>query len=148
MHYGNQPVHRELDRHAIRDLLLRFAQAHTEASPVAQARPDQLAQLKGLAGSQLERQWLDLLEAQHLRLPSHAQHLIEACHTRPDFFYADYQTAVYVDGPPHDFPERAQRDAVKTECMEDAGYTVIRFHHQDDWLTVLARYPHVFGRNS
>jgi hypothetical protein len=30
--------------------------------------------------------------------------------------------------------------------MEDAGLTVVRFHHQDDWDRVLGRYPHVFGR--
>jgi very-short-patch-repair endonuclease len=148
MHYGNQPAHRQLDRHAIRDVLLRLAQARAELSPVGQTRAEHLAVLQHLAGSKLEQRWLDLLEAQHLRLPTHAQHLIEACGTRPDFFYADHQAAIYVDGPPHDYPERAQRDAAKTECMEDAGYTVIRFHHQDDWPAVLARYPHVFGRQS
>ena len=34
----------------------------------------------------------------------------------------------------------------QTEAMEDAGLTVVRFHHQDDWDRVLGRYPHVFGR--
>jgi very-short-patch-repair endonuclease len=148
MHYGNQPAHRQLDRHAIRDTLLRLAQAQAEPSPVGQTRAEHLAVLQCLAGSKLEGCWLDLLEAQHLRLPTHAQHLIEACGTRPDFFYADHQAAVYVDGPPHDYPERSQRDTARTECMEDAGYMVIRFHHQDDWPAVLARYPHVFGRQS
>jgi hypothetical protein len=148
MHYGNQPAHRRLDRQKIRDLLLQLSRARTEAAPGGQTRPDHLARLKGLAGSDLERRWLDLLEAQHLRLPSHAQHLIEACQTRPDFFYAEYLAAVYVDGPPHDYPERAQRDASKAECMEDRGYTVIRFHHQDDWTGALARYPHIFGRRT
>jgi hypothetical protein len=47
--------------------------------------------LRRLAGSDLERRWLGLLEKQNLRLPSHAQSLIEACQTRPDFFYSEYQ---------------------------------------------------------
>ena len=51
-----------------------------------------------------------------------------------------------MDGPPHDDPRRAQRDAAQTVCMEDRGYTVIRFGHQDDWATLVRRYPSVFGR--
>jgi hypothetical protein len=30
--------------------------------------------------------------------------------------------------------------------MEDAGYTVIRFGHQDDWLGIIHNYPSVFGK--
>ncbi len=148
MHYGNQPVHRRLDRQKIRDLLLRLAQARAQTAPGGQTRAEHLAMLEGLAGSELERRWLRLLEAHNLRLPSHAQHRIEGCQTRPDFFYQEYQAAIYIDGPPHDYPERAQRDLMKTECMEDAGYTVIRFHHQDDWENILARYPHIFGKKT
>jgi very-short-patch-repair endonuclease len=145
MHYGNQPVHRRLDRQKIRDLLLRFAAAQAQTSPGGQTRSEHLGMLRRLAGSSLERRWLELLESQNLRLPNHAQRLVEACGTRPDFFYADHQAAIYVDGPPHDYPERQQRDATKTECMEDSGYIVIRFHHQDNWSATIARYPHVFG---
>ena len=29
--------------------------------------------------------------------------------------------------------------------MEDHGYTVVRFGHDDDWLAIAQRYPHVFG---
>ncbi|HXG08670.1 MAG TPA: DEAD/DEAH box helicase [Gemmataceae bacterium] len=146
MHYGNQPVHRLLDRQKIRDLLLRLAQTRAQTAPGGHTRAEHLAMLERLAGSELERRWLKYLEAHNLRLPSHAQHLIESCQTRPDFFYAEHQAAIYIDGPPHDYPERAQRDAVRTECMEDAGFVVIRFHHQDDWAATIARYPHIFGR--
>ena len=146
MHYGNQPVHRRLDRQKIKDVLLLMGQAETQSAPGGHTRSDHLSQLRGLAGSDLECRWLDCLEARNLRLPSHAQHLIESCHTRPDFFYESYQAAIYVDGPPHDFPERARRDVAQTELMEDGGYMVIRFHHQDDWPAIFARYPHIFGR--
>ncbi len=148
MHYGNQPDHRRLDRQKIRDLLLQLAQTRAQAAPSGQTRAEHLAMLERLAGSELERRWLKHLEAHNLRLPSHAQHLIEACGTRPDFFYADHQAAIYIDGPPHDFPERRQRDATQTECMEDSGYLVIRFHHQDNWATTIAQYPHIFGRQT
>jgi very-short-patch-repair endonuclease len=146
MHYGNQPDHRHLDRKKIQGILLGLMHARAETSVGGVSRAEHLTTLKRMAGSDLERRWLDFLEVRHLRLPSHAQQLVEACRTRPDFFYADYQTAVYIDGPPHDFPERRQRDADKTESMEDAGFSVVRFHHHDNWEATLARYPHVFGR--
>jgi very-short-patch-repair endonuclease len=146
MHYGNQPVHRQLDRRSIRDLLLQLAQAQTRSAPGTNTRTDHLAQLKRLAGSDLERRWLDFLDSLNLRLPSHAQRLVDSCGTRPDFFYAAYQAAIYVDGPHHDFPERATRDAALTETMEDHGFTVIRFRHHDNWAETIGRFPHIFGR--
>jgi ATP-dependent helicase YprA (DUF1998 family)/very-short-patch-repair endonuclease len=148
MHYANQPVHRILDRQAIKDVLLRMSCGRADTAPGVQSRADHLTTLGRLAGSDLERRWLAYLDARGLRLPTHAQHFVESCRTTPDFFYAEYQTAVYVDGPPHDFPDRQKRDAELTEAMEDAGFTVVRFHHQDDWDVALARYPHVFGRPS
>ena len=123
-----------------------LTRARAESSPGGNSRADHLAELRRLAASDLERRWLDRVEALGLRLPSHAQHHVAACHTPPDFFYAEQQVAVYLDGPPHDFPDRARRDAGQTEAMEDAGLTVVRFHHQDDWDRTLGRYPHVFGR--
>jgi ATP-dependent helicase YprA (DUF1998 family) len=146
MHYGNQPVHRQLDRRSIRDLLLALSQGMTNAAPSGHTRPDHLSQLKRLAGSDLERDWLDFLDALHLRLPSYAQRLVDSCGTRPDFFYTDYQAVIYVDGPHHDFPERAARDVTLTEAMEDQGFTVIRFHHRDNWAETIGRFPHIFGR--
>jgi len=56
--------------------------------------------------------------------------------------------AVYIDGPPHDFPERAARDGQQTDCMEDAGWTVIRFGHDDDWGEIVSRNPSTFGDGS
>jgi ATP-dependent helicase YprA (DUF1998 family)/very-short-patch-repair endonuclease len=146
MHYANQPAHKLLDRQRIKDVLMLLTRARAESSPGGNSRADHLAELRRLAASDLERQWLDRIESLGLRLPSHAQHHITSCRTTPDFFYAEQQVAVYIDGPPHDFPDRARRDAGQTEAMEDAGLTVLRFHHQDDWDGVLDRYPHVFGR--
>ena len=53
---------------------------------------------------------------------------------------------MYIDGPPHDFPERQARDQAQTEAMSDYGYTVVRFHHQDDWMAIIDRFPSVFGK--
>ena len=55
---------------------------------------------------------------------------------------------MYVDGPHHDWPERARRDAEQSAAMRDLGYQVIRFGHRDDWQQVAAEHPAVFGRQA
>jgi very-short-patch-repair endonuclease len=50
-----------------------------------------------------------------------------------------------VDGSHHLYEERKQRDAAQSECMEDIGYTVIRFGLLTDWEQILAKYPNIFG---
>ena len=148
MNYGNQRDHKLLDRKAILELLIQMSGARVMASPVHQPLHEHLAALERLCDSELERRWLRTLEAASLKLPSKAQPRIEDCNTKPDFLYEDCLAAIYVDGPPHDFPERQQRDRVQTDCMEDLGYTVIRFGHEDDWEKRIAQYPHVFGRHA
>jgi hypothetical protein len=101
--------------------------------------------LKSLCDSQLERDWLDFLDARRLRLPERAQQHYEGCKTRPDFSYTGEQTVVYVDGPHHEYPERRARDQNQTTCMEDTGYSVLRFADRAGWDDVVARYPSVFG---
>ena len=148
MNYFNQRFHLSLDRHLLRDLLLDYTRGFIQSSPVAAARGEHLEQLLRLAGSELERRWLRHLEEKNLRLPSTAQRLVESCQTRPDFLYEELQTAIYIDGPHHDFPERQQRDAIQSERMEDMGYTVIRFGYEGDWDKIIAKYPNIFGRKS
>lgn len=146
--YFNQHDHLLLDRKAIRDYLLDLAQARVEAGPSEKPRSEHLEQLMRLADSELERRWLRALEQQGYRLPTHAQRLVEACGTRPDFYYEDSQVAIYVDGHFHDYPERGRRDDAKTECLEDHGYIVLRFGHEEDWAAKFAGYPNIFGRKT
>ena len=126
MSYGNQGDHKLLDRQLIRELLLSLADSRVNASPAHQPRKEHIVELSRLADSELERRWLRFLEQQNLRLPSKAQHLIESCSTRPDFLYDDSLTAIYVDGAPHSFADRQERDRLQTECMEDFALNRIR----------------------
>ena len=145
MSYSNQPDHRLLDRKLIKDLLLRLTRADVNASPAPLPRAEHLAQLMRQCGSDLERDWLRFIDERGLRLPSNAQTLVEKCKTRPDFLYAAEKLAVYVDGPHHEYPERRERDQAQTDCMEDSGYTVLRFNTQDNWAGKVAKHPNVFG---
>ncbi len=143
--YSNQPDHRVLDRQAIRELLFGLAHATVELSAAGVPATVHLEALSRAAGSELERRWLEWMHARQLRLPSRGQVLIAEAGTRPDFLYDDHALAVYVDGPPHDFPERQQRDRNQETALEDAGWSVVRFHHRDDWSAVVAKYPDIFG---
>jgi ATP-dependent helicase YprA (DUF1998 family)/very-short-patch-repair endonuclease len=145
MSYSNQREHDQLDRQKIRELLLQMASAQVVVAPAELPRAEHFEQLTRLTGSDLEIRWLRWINDLELRLPTRGQVFVEACTTRPDFLYDNHQVAVYIDGPPHDFPDRQTRDRTQTDCMEDHGYTVIRFAHDDDWLGVVQRYPHVFG---
>ena len=54
--------------------------------------------------------------------------------------------SLYVDGPPHDFPDRQERDRARTTDLENLGYTVIRFHHRESWTEIVRRHEGIFGR--
>ena len=143
--YSNQIVHRLLDRKAIRDILLDFQRSAVSIAPAASPRSEHLVQLKRLCSSKLEEAWLNYLEANDYHLPSSAQQFLQVCQTRPDFFYEQHNAAVYIDGPPHEYPERKARDAAQNECMDDRGYVVIRFGQKDDWTAIVKKYPNIFG---
>jgi very-short-patch-repair endonuclease len=146
MSYTNQPDHKHLDRKLIGELLRKLAKAVVNSSPTAGTREEHAERLRSLAGSSLERRWLDAVESGGYRLPSDAQTLIQSAGTRPDFTYRDHHCAVYIDGPPHDYPDRQQRDQALTRQLEDMGYTVVRFRQPDTWQEVFDRYPNVFGK--
>jgi very-short-patch-repair endonuclease len=143
--YYNQREHALLDRKMIQGLLFDLAQSQVIASPTAAPLVEHVAELLRLAGSDLERQWINYLNARGYRLPSKTQAFIERCQTRPDFIYEEQQTLIYIDGPHHLYPDRQERDRAQTECLEDCGYTVLRFGIEEDWESLIRQYPHVFG---
>jgi hypothetical protein len=151
MSYGNQPDHALLDRAAIRDILITLAGARVNTSPVAATRDEHLERLMRQAASELERRFLRFLASRGYRLPTDAGKLFPDAGTRPDFFYGgDDMLAVYVDGPPHRFPDRVQRDRAQQARLEDLGYLVVRVEDEseDAWEAVVQRYPSVFGTGS
>lgn len=146
MSYSNQPDHRNLDRQIIKDFLWLCSQSTTTSSPKTITRAEHYQNLLNLCQSDLEREWLEFIEQGNYHLPTNAQLLIEDCHTRPDFYYEREHAAIYVDGPHHIYPERRERDTNKSECLEDLGYTIIRFGVKDNWDSIVTKYKTVFGK--
>jgi very-short-patch-repair endonuclease len=48
----------------------------------------------------------------------------------------------------HDFPTRQARDRTQTACVNDCGWTVVRFPAQADWDAIVAAHPGLFGRRT
>jgi very-short-patch-repair endonuclease len=144
--YANQSDHRILDRHLVRDVLLLLAGADVEPAPGALPRHLHLEQLRARCDSGLERRFLEFLEEHDLELPTHAQVGIERLKVKPDFTYATHHLVVFVDGPPHDYEDVEERDGQAASRLEDDGYTVVRFRHDEDWEAIVRRYPSTFGQ--
>jgi very-short-patch-repair endonuclease len=104
-----------------------------------------MAALRKRCDSKLEQRWLNHVDKLMLRPPSDAQYLIEACSTRPDFFYKEYNATIYIDGPPHDEPDQIRDDDKITQRLIETGYVVIRFHHKSNWDEIFRRHPDIFG---
>jgi very-short-patch-repair endonuclease len=146
MSYGNQGDHALLSRFTVKDLLTRLASATVETSGGPSTPEEHLAALLARSESELEKRWLRFLAGRGLHLPSRAQVYLEASKTRPDFIYDRHQTVVYVDGPSHQFPDRETRDRELADLLEDQGWLVVRFAHDENWAQVVAKYPSIFGQ--
>lgn len=146
MSYTNQRDHSILDRQKIKEYLMELTRAQVYPSPRGISRKEHTERLLRQCQTGLEKEWIKFINEKNLRLPSRAQAYVESCKTSPDFIYDEFLVAVYVDGHPHTFADRQKRDEQQTTCMEDHGYTVIRFRANDDWGSVIKQYPNIFGR--
>ncbi len=144
--YFNQRDHNLLDRKLLRDLLATWEQGIVDTSPSTHTREEHKLALLRLCQSDLERRWIDLVDQLGLRLPTHAQSLIEICNARPDFLYQEDNVAIFIDGPHHDTATQRNRDRAQDETLTNHGTTVLRFHHSADWEAIFARYPSIFGK--
>ena len=143
--YFNQPDHRDLNRFAIRDLLAQLASGVCRPAGGAGSRAERIAELRRRCDSKLEGTWLDLIDSLVLRPPTDAQFPVPSAATRADFYYADHNAVIYVDGPPHDDARQIREDEAINARLMDMGYIVLRFHYRADWTEILRRHPDIFG---
>ena len=145
--YGNQSWHSLIDRHTVRDLLMSIATGTVSAGAGGKTRSDQRKIIDNLADSELEKRFVQWLDVEGLRLPDRAQVTVADANARPDFVYdlATGPVAIFIDGPPHDTDHQQQLDEVASERLVDAGWSVVRVRHDDDWSAVVHRYSSVFG---
>ena len=129
--YSNQPDHRHLDRHKVRDFL--FSLSRSEIAPITSGPTydEQYRRLSGLIdpGSSFERAFLDYLYNNGLRLPDHAQHTpADGIPVQPDFYFERDGIpgiCIFIDGPRHEEPAQAERDRMVREALKDQGFRVL-----------------------
>lgn len=146
--YGNQIFHKKLDRYSSKEFLEQLKSSSIEFSTVEKSAEEHLTDLTKKCDSELEKEWLKILFNHKLRLPTSAQKVIDKCSSKPDFIYItnDLAAAIYIDGHPHDFPDRQTRDKISEDCLSNYGYKVIRFNHKEDWMKIFKKYPSIFGK--
>lgn len=143
--YTNQPDHQLLDRHAALTALFDWRGCRVqELGEVAETADEFVNEQLTEAESELERRFIQFLDDQRARIPVQGRRL-DTMSTTPDFWFPDDQLLIYIDGPVHDFPDRAKRDAAINEALREAGWKVVRFGHDDDWFARLDEFAHYFG---
>ena len=116
--YYNQPDHPLIDRKdkdadgLVLDILCRLTCGLRPTVPRAARRSSIAAELARTAGSSLEQAWLAYVERTRPSQagPRAAHHRLGA-NTCADFFYDDYNLAVFIDGPHHDSEAQTAKDA-------------------------------------
>jgi len=129
--YSNQPFHRHLNRHSVRDFLLKLSCAGVAPSANRAAYDAAYARLVGLLdpASSFERSFLDYLYRNRLRLPDHAQHIpARDIAVQPDFYYERNGVpgvCIFIDGPHHTEHTTSLRDRSLREALKDQGFRVV-----------------------
>ncbi len=145
--YGNQLDHGAIDRHAIKDILVRLSRAKTTATGRGESRTEQQARLSAQSDSSLEKRFIAWLKERGLRMPDEAQTYVADAQARPDFVYRlpGVPVAVFVDGPVHEHANVKERDRRAEQRLDTQGWEVIRFPHDADWDAIVAETPSYFG---
>ncbi|UYQ65610.1 protein kinase domain-containing protein [Streptomyces peucetius] len=167
--YGNQSDHAHINRHSIKDLLLRLASATAEREKRGESRTEQFQRLLGEAGATptaaeaavgaavaegvsgtvteavAQDNLLTWLKAKGLNLPDDGETLITEANAQADYVYrlGNLNIAVFVDLPGTE--TTALRDEDAEERLLDARWDVVRFPHDADWDTIAAAHPRYFG---
>jgi len=145
--YRNQWDHGLLNRHLVRDWLLRLAAGRVQ---LRHGLRDREAHYQWLLertdpASELERRFLQHLYETGRRLPDQAQPLLPDYPARPDFYYEEARACVFCDGPVHDQPKVKAEDEQVRGDLRDLGYRVIAIRYDRDLEEQVCAYADVFG---
>lgn len=150
--YYNQPDHPLIDRKdkeadgLVLDILCRLTASQTKQGTQGRAPDQHLAELARVAGSSLEQAWLAYVEKHGHRKPDRGQRTIVSAEACADFFYDDYQLAVFIDGPHHDSEGQRAKDEAINRKLDEQGYLVVRFPKDTSrWPEIFKKHAALFG---
>ena len=144
--YYNQKDHSILNRHTIKDFLLRLTNSITQ---MGRSQRDYDAQYRWLRdqtnpSSELERRFLDHLYNSKRRLPDYAQRPLKDIYCIPDFFY-EPNICVFCDGKVHDESIQRLKDEEIRRELKERGYRVIVIRYDEDMEEQIEKHKEVFG---
>ncbi|MFF2095970.1 protein kinase [Streptomyces sp. NPDC058202] len=161
--YGNQLNHALINRHSVRDLLVRLASATAQRESRGESRSEQYRRLLDqvspaeptpveastaeASAAELASQgdFLGWAKARGLRLPDEPGSFLTEAMATPDYVYRlpGVNVAVFVDSP--DKEQDTFRDEDAEDRLFNARWDVIRFPHGADWDAVAAANARYFG---
>jgi very-short-patch-repair endonuclease len=128
------------------EILCRLTIAASANGSQGRVPEQHAAELARTAGSSLEKTWLDYVDANGHRRPDRGQRTIASASTCADFFYDDYNLAVFIDGPHHDGEAQRAADAVIDRKLDEQGYVVVRFGKDTrQWPDIFEKNADLFG---
>ncbi|HUZ26546.1 MAG TPA: DEAD/DEAH box helicase [Streptosporangiaceae bacterium] len=139
--YSNQTMHRMINRHLVRDLMLQLASISVQPPTQAAGPRDVLPEPRSRAAAA----FLAWLRARDFRLPDDVD--ADVCGARPDFVYRldDGNAAVFVADDGQENGHAAGRGERARDDLRDLGWSVITVAGAGGWADVTARYPSIFG---
>ena len=133
--YYNQRDHRSIDRHLIKDALVKLLICDIEIQSNTGFRNYEehyQSLLRGIdSTSSTELKFLNYLYENDLRLPDAAQKRVEGVFVQPDFYY-EPRFWVFCDGTPHDSPAVQVDDEAKRQAIIARGDEVWVYYYRDN----------------
>jgi very-short-patch-repair endonuclease len=145
--YRNQRDHAILNRHLIKDLLIKISQGTTLRSFKNLSYDEQYEWLRQQTDnrSRLEKDFLDHLYREKRRLPDYAQKTLSDYPCRPDFYYDDGYVCVFCDGSVHDETKQREEDQRVRADLLNKGYRIITIRYDRSLGEQIGENQDVFG---
>jgi hypothetical protein len=147
--YYNQRDHDRINRFFIKDALEKLKLCDVELLTPRSVLDynEQYRYLLTLIdpNSSTEKEFLNYLYREGLRLPDAAQQITTGVYCRPDFYY-DPDVHVFCDGTPHDDPKVREMDERRRQALRDRGEQVLAWNYKDNLKQWLAKRPDIFKK--
>jgi len=144
--YGNQRDYPRLNRHIVRDLLVKLSKGSVFSRKAGRDYEDHYRWLRSLTDSrsELERKFIDHLYQTKRRLPDEGQKFLKDYYSNPDFFY-EPNVCIFCDGSVHDEPTQKEKDRITRQELKELGYRVIVIRYDRGLEEQIHQYPDIFG---
>lgn len=148
--YYNQRHHSRINRFSIQQALELLMDCRFDHTPGILSYDEYFQKIYAQTdpNSRMERELLEHLHREGLRLPDRAQVNMSplGCYASADFVYERKRVAIFIDGAVHDKPQVAEADLTKRECLERLGWAVVEWNYREPVSEFVKKYPTIFTK--